>query len=200
MFADKILGNKKALTAAATLVLLGAGASLAFASGEAHHVEDGVLLKDFLYRVLNFGLMVGLLVYFVSKPLKNALKARRDGIEQDLKLSEDAATAAETKYAEYDVKLTQAETEIDAIKVAIKEEAEKEKKRIIAEAHEMAEKIKVDAEKTAANEIAKARLTLQQDAAAMAVKIAEDVLKKAVNKEDQSRLVEEYKLKVGELH
>ncbi|WP_321529992.1 ATP synthase F0 subunit B [uncultured Desulfuromonas sp.] len=177
-----------------------AGAGIALASGDAHHVDSGALLKDFLWRVLDFCVMAAILVYFVAKPLKNALAARREGIEQALKASQEAAESAESKYAEYDSKLTQAESEIAGIQVAIREEAESEKQRIISEAKEMAEKIKAEAQKSADNEVAKARLTLQQEAVTMAVGIAEDILKKAVNKEDQARLVEEYKTKVGELH
>lgn len=200
MFADKFVGSKRTLTAAASFGLLVASAGVAFASSDAHHVDSGVLLKDFLYRVFNFSVTVGVLVYFVSKPLKNALAARREGIEQALKTSQETAEAADAKYAEYDAKLTQAESEIEGIQAGIKADAESEKSRLIAEAHEMADKIKAEAQKTADNEIAKARLTLQQEAVTMAVGIAEDILKKAVTKEDQARLVEEYKTKVGELH
>lgn len=200
MFADKIVGNKKALIAVASFGLLAAGTSVAIASGDAHHVDSGILLKDFLWRAFNFSVTVGILVYFVSKPLKKALAGRREAIDQSLKTASKAASDAETKYAEYDAKLTQAESEIEAIRTSIKEEAESEKLRIIAEAHQVAEKIKLEAQKTSDNEVAKARLTLQREAVVMAVSIAEDVLKKSVNKEDQSRLVEEYKLKVGELH
>jgi len=201
MFANTNKGRSKTLTAAATFGFIVAGATYAVASGDAHHsVEGGVLLKDFLWRLLNFSLTVAILVYFVSKPLKNAMASRREGIEQAIKASEDAAEAAQAKYAEYDNKLIQAESEIETIKGSIKEEAELEKERIVAEAKQMAEKIKLDAQKASDNEIAKARLTLQQEAVTMAVSIAEDVLKKAVTKEDQARLVEEYKLKVGELH
>ena len=47
---------------------------------------------------------------------------------------------------------------------------------------------------------ARARLALRQEAAELAVELAGDLLKKNFNREDQARLVEEYKLKVGELH
>lgn len=200
MFTDKLLKSKRTLTAAASFGLLVAGAGMAFAAGDAHHADSGVLLKDFLYRVFNFSITVGVLVYFVAKPLKNALAGRREGIEQSMKVAAETAEAAEAKYAEYDSKLSKAEAEIAGIQASIKEEAESEKVRIIAEAREMAEKIKKEAQKSADNEVAKARLTLQQEAVSMAVEIAEDILKKAVDKEDQARLVEEYKLKVGELH
>ena len=200
MFADKIKANKKVLTVGLACGFIIASATIVMASGEGHPVESGVLLKDFLWRLFNFSLTVAILVYFVAKPLKNALAGRREGIAQALKVSEDAASTAEEKYRTYDAKLTQAETEIDDIKAAIKADAEKEKTSIIAEAKIMAENIKSEAQKASANEIAKARLTLQQDAITMAVAIAEDILKKSVTKEDQLRLVKEYKLKVGELH
>ena len=180
--------------------LIGFTAGAVFASGDAQHADSGVLLKDFFYRVLNFSLLVAGLAYFVAKPLKNALANRREGIEQELKEAREAAESAEQRFAEYDAKLTRAEEEIGQIKADIKKEAEFEKQRIIDNAEQMAVKIKEDSGKTAENEIAKARLILQQEAAELAVELASDLLKKNFNREDQARLVEEYKLKVGELH
>jgi F-type H+-transporting ATPase subunit b len=180
--------------------LIGVCAGVAVAAGDAHHADSGVLLKDFLYRVLNFSLLVAGLAYFVAKPLKNALTNRREGIEQELREAREAAEYAEKRFAEYDAKLTRAEEEIGQIKADIKHEAELEKKRIIENAEKMAAKIKEDSGKTAENEIEKARLALRQEAAELAVELAGDLLKKNFNREDQARLVEEYKLKVGELH
>lgn len=180
--------------------LVGLTAGVAIAAGDAHSADSGVLLKDFLYRVLNFSLLVAGIAYFVAKPLKNALANRREGIEQELKEAREAAEYAEQRFAEYDEKLTRAEEEIGKIKADIKEEAELEKQRIIENAEQMAAKIKEDSGKTADNEIEKARLALRQEAAELAVELAGDLLKKNFNREDQARLVEEYKLKVGELH
>lgn len=180
--------------------LIGVSAGVAVAAGDGHHADSGVLLKDFLYRVLNFSLLVAGLAYFVAKPLKNSLASRREGIEQELKEAREAAEYAEKRFAEYDAKLTRAEEEIGQIKADIKHEAELEKQRIIENAEKMAAKIKEDSGRTAENEIEKARLALQQEAAKLAVELAGDLLKKNFNREDQARLVEEYKLKVGELH
>lgn len=187
-----------ACLAAGSLVGLTAGAALA--AGEGHGADSGVLLKDFLYRVLNFSLLVAGLAYFVAKPLKNALASRREGIEQELKDAREAAEHAQQRFAEYDAKLSRAQEAIGQIKTDIKEEAELEKQRIIDNAEQIAAKIKEDSGKTAENEIEKARLALRQEAAELAVELAADLLKKNFNREDQARLVEEYKLKVGELH
>ena len=61
-------------------------------------------------------------------------------------------------------------------------------------------KIEQDAEKAAELEVAKARKELQQEAAVLAVELAEKMLKKNFTKDDDTRLVDEYMQKVGELH
>ncbi len=187
-----------ACLAAGSVIALSAGAVCA--AGDASQVESGVLLKDFLYRVLNFTLLAAGLAYFVAKPLKNALASRREGLERELKEAREAAENAEKRFAEYDEKLTRAEEEIGQIKTNIRDEAEAEKQRIVENAENMAAKIKADSGKIAENEIEKARQILRQEAAELAVELASDLLKKNFNREDQARLVEEYKLKVGELH
>jgi len=180
------------------LVLLLSGVVLA--SGEAHHAPSGVLLKDFLYRLLDFAIMAAILVYFLAKPLKKGLAGRREDIEQSLAEAKRAKEEAEAKFAEYDRKLTQATEEIAEISAAIRREGELEKQKIIENAKQMAIKIEQDAEKAAELEVAKARAELQSEAVKLAVGIAEDLLKKNFTKDDDTRLIDEYMQKVGELH
>jgi len=192
--------RKGTIIAVATLLLTGLAAAALASGGEGHHVDSGVLLKDFLWRCLSFGVTLGLVVYFVRTPIRKGLAGRREGIEKALRDAEAAKAEAEAKFAEYDRKLSKASAEIEEIQDAIRREGELERERTLASAREMAEKIKQEAEKSAANEIAKARAELRQEAARMAIAIAEDLLKKNVTGEDQSRLVSEYMQKVGELH
>jgi len=181
------------------LVVLFTG--VAFASGEGeHHADSGVLLKDFLWRCLNFAATVGILAYFVTKPIRRGLAARTAGIAERLESADNAKLEAEAKFAEYDRKLAKASEEIEGIYQEIRREGEIERDRIVANAKVMAEKIQQDAEKSAALEVSKARIALRQEAARMAIEIAEELLKKGFTAEDQSRLVDEYMQKVGELH
>ena len=173
---------------------------LAYASGGEGHADSGVLLKDFLYRVFNFAIVVGILVYFLAKPLKKGLAGRRDDIAAALAESEQVKLAAEAKFAEYDQKLATANAEIAEISAAIKREGELEKEKIIASARETAVKIEQEAEKAAALEIAKARKELQTEAVRLAVELAEELLKTNFTSEDDTRLIDEYMQKVGELH
>ena len=183
-----------------TFFLVGLFCCAAFAAGGEHHADGGVLLKDFLYRVLNFGIVVAILVYFLTKPMKKGLAGRREDIEKALAEAKQAKDQAEAKFAEYDQKLTQATEEIAEISDAIRREGELEKQKIIENAKAMAKKIEEDAEKAAELEVAKARAALQREAVQLAVGVAENLLKKNFTKEDDTRLIDEYMKKVGELH
>ncbi|WP_305042253.1 ATP synthase F0 subunit B [Geoalkalibacter sp.] len=192
----------------ATTVFLALGLTLALAStpwaagADAHH-DAGTLLKDFLYRVLNFGVMVAILGFFITRPIKKGLASRRETLAKELEDARQAREAAEAKFAEYERKLKDAAEEIDQIQAEIRREGELERERILANAREMAAKMAQDTERTAAQEIAKARLELRKEAAALAIALADDLLKKNFNDDDQKRLVDEYMNKmqqVGELH
>ena len=190
--------NYRIITTAVLMVCLMAG--VAIAAGGGGHDDSGALLKDFLWRILNFGLMAALLAFFLRKPIKNGLSARREGIEKELTEARQAKADAEAKFAEYDQKLALATEEITEIGNSIRREGELEQKKIIESAKEMAIKIEKDAENAAALEVAKARTELQREAVQLAVELAEDLLKKNFTKEDDARLIDEYMKKVGELH
>jgi F-type H+-transporting ATPase subunit b len=164
------------------------------------HADSGALIKDFAYRCFNFALMVGLLVYFVRKPIRNGLRSRREEIEKTLADAKAAKEAAEAKYREYSEKLEKATEEIEAISAAIRREGELERDKILESAREMSEKIQQEADAKAANAVAGAKTELREEAAQLAVELAEELLKKEFSPKDQKRLVDEYMQKVGELH
>ena len=174
-------------------------ANMAIASGGGH-ADSGVLLKDFLYRILNFSIVVAILVYFLRKPLKKGLAGRSEEIEKALAEAKQVKEEAEAKFAEYDRKLDQATEEIAEISDAIRREGELEKQKIIENAKQMAIKIEQNAEKAAEMEIAKARRELQKEASKLAVEMAKTMLEQNFTKDDDTRLIDEYMQKVGELH
>lgn len=192
----------KLRTIMTALAIIGLMCGVVYASGGGEHsaVDGGVLLKDFLYRILNFAIVVAILVYFLRKPLKKGLAGRKEEIEKTLAAAKKAQQEAEAKFAEYDRKLTQAAEEIEALTDSIRREGELEKQKIIANAEEMAGKIEADAGKAADFEIEKAKTALRREAVQLAVEIAEDVLKTNFTKDDDTRLIDEYMQKVGELH
>jgi F-type H+-transporting ATPase subunit b len=173
---------------------------VAMASEGGGHADSGAILKDFLYRCFNFALMVGLLAYFVTKPIRKGLRDRRTEIEKTLADAQAAREAAEAKYREYSDKLAKATEEIAGITEAIRREGELERDKILTAASELAVKIDREADNKAAGMVTKARAELRAEAARLAVELAEELLKKQVSADDQKRLVDEYMQKVGELH
>ncbi|HEX9023751.1 MAG TPA: ATP synthase F0 subunit B [Geobacteraceae bacterium] len=195
---------KPVFTASAILLMLAGLAVTGFASEGAegaHGSHAALQMKDFFWRVINFAMLAALLIWGMRKAKVGQLLAdRQAGIEKALKEAVQARETAEKKYAEYSDKLSRATKEIDEIYASIKKEGELEKERIIAEAKDSAEKIKKQAEQTAAREVLKARAELQAEAARLAVQLAEQTLREKVGKDDQNRLVGEYLTKVVELH
>ena len=178
-------------------------ASIGFAAegGEgAHHVDNGAQMKDFGWRVLNFAVLVGIIVWALKKAdVKGSLVARQADIEKSLKDAETARDAAEAKLREYSVRLDQASKEIDELHAAIVREGEQEKGRIIAEATIAAEKIVAQAALSAEQETVKARNELRAEAARLAVEIATGKLTGAIQKNDHDRFVGEYLDKVVQI-
>ena len=185
------------LTIMSGLVLLPA---VVLASGGGGHADSGVILKDFAYRCFNFALLVGLVAYFVTKPIRKGLKGRTEEIEKTLADAQAAKEAAEAKHLEYTEKLAKATEEIATITDSIRREGELERDKIIAAAKELAINVEQEAENKAAGVVTKARTELREEAASLAVELAKDMLIKQVSADDQKRLVDEYMQKVGELH
>lgn len=195
--------TKKIAIALASVAVIVLAASAGFASegGEgAHHVDKGAQLKDLGWRVLNFAVLIGILVFALRKAdVKGSLAARQTQIEKDLKDAQEGRAAAEAKLAEYSSKLDQAAREIDELHAAIIREGELEKERIIAEARAAAQKIAAQAAQSAEQETVKARAELRAEAARLAVEIATGKLTGAIQKADHDRFVGEYLDKVVQI-
>ena len=195
--------SKKIIIALAYLSAVVLLASSGFASeggGAAHHPDSGAQFKDFLWRILNFAALVGIMVFAIKKAdVKGSLAARQADIEKSLKDAEAARDSAEAKLREYGVKLDHAAKEIDELHAAIVREGEQEKNRIIAEANIAAEKIVAQAALSAEQETVKARNELRVEAAGLAVEIATGKLTGAIGKKDHDRFVGEYLDKVVQI-
>jgi len=195
--------RRKALRVLVSCLVILGFAALAYASeeGGGHHADGGAQLKDFIWRVIDFAVLAGIIIWaLVKQNVKGGLKARQDAIETTLREAAEARDAAERKLKEYTTKLESANREIDELSASIKKDAEAEKVRIVAEATAAAEKIKEQAHLMADQEVQKARIALRQEAARLAVEFAEKKIRENITKNDQDRLVGDYLTKVVELH
>ena len=63
------------------------------------------LLKDFLWRVLNFGVLLWVLIKFAGKPVREFFAGRRETLMlKGVQEAQEAKAAAEKIYKEYQAK------------------------------------------------------------------------------------------------
>ncbi len=181
--------------------LAAAGILYAASGGGGHHVDSlsPEKLWDLLYRVLNFTGLVIILVYFLRKPVSNALGSRRQAIKEQFEELEAQKADAERKYREYESKLASIDAEVKSIVEAAVQQGEAEKQRIIEDANRAAGDIKRQAEMAVQHELAEAKRRLREDLADQAVAVAEELISKSLQEADQVKLVEDYLEKVGAL-
>jgi len=200
MVSDRSKKTIITLAYVSAIVLLASTGFASEAGGGAHHPDSGAQMKDFGWRVLNFAVLAGIIVWALKKAdIRGSLAARQADIEKSLKDAESARDAAEAKLREYGVKLDQASKEIDELHAAIIREGEQEKARIVAEANSAAEKIVAQAALSAEQETVKARNELRAEAARLAVELATGKLTGAIQKNDHDRFVGEYLDKVVQI-
>jgi F-type H+-transporting ATPase subunit b len=142
-----------------------------------------------LWKFINLGIFVYLIVYLVKKPLSEAFKAKRDVIRAELIKAEEEKQAALSKLTTVEAKLVGVETEKNAILRAAREEAEAEKRRLAEQASSEAAKLKAQAESEAARLDAVARVQLRRFAVDESLRMAEEKLRAGVDVSTDARLV-----------
>ena len=207
-------GRRGLLLAMSMLVLLWGG--LTFASsgtdthstdthgadkhGEAAHEGDALKAKGWVatdtYRVLNFAVLAGALVFLLRKPISQALDSRIKGIQAQLEDLEAKKAEAEKVLSEYNAKIAKLSQESEGIVAEYIRQGNEAKARILKEAEASAYKLEEQARRNIENEFELAKQRLQQDIFEKAMVKAEEIIKKNITADDQNRLVDEYLDKV----
>lgn len=179
-----------ALVAFGTVALVAFGtAEPAFASEEAH---AGGGLQELLLHFLNLAIVVGALVYFAGKPIRDFFEARRSQIQTELKDAAELLAQAEARYGEWQRKLIDLERDSQVIRNEGRRHAEEEAATILAEAQAAAERIQSDAEAAVEHELRRAQAELRREAAELATEMAERILRERLVETDRERLMDEF--------
>ncbi|MDD3553003.1 MAG: F0F1 ATP synthase subunit B [Deltaproteobacteria bacterium] len=171
-------------------------AAVVFASeGGGHEGGHGIThsqLMNFVWHILNFSILAVVLVKFLKKPITDALVGRREAIKASFDELDRRRMDAEAQYASYQKKMAEMDAEAERILKNFVEQGNAEKQKIIAQAKESAERVKMQAELYIQQEVARARLQLQREVGNMAVKMAGEIIQANITEEDHSRLINEY--------
>jgi F-type H+-transporting ATPase subunit b len=157
----------------------------------AEEAEHGASMMDWVWKILNFGILVGVLGYFLGKPIKEHLKQRRDLIEKSIKESQEAKALAAKALAEVEERLKLKDKEVADIVASAIEAGEREKARLIEEGEKLKVKIVEQAKTNIEFEVKKAKQVIQAEAVEASIKLAEDKIKARMTPQEQERLLTE---------
>jgi len=153
--------------------------------------EHGGSAMEWVWRLVNFGILVFVLVKFTGKPMKDYFQQRKALIEKSIQEAREAKELAAKALAEVEERLKLKDKEIETIKAASVSSGEREKIRLIEEGERLRTQILQQAKSNIDYEVKKAKDIIKAEAVEAAMQLAEEKIKSKMTKEDQDRLLQE---------
>ncbi|MCX5813574.1 MAG: ATP synthase F0 subunit B [Proteobacteria bacterium] len=155
---------------------------------------------SWVFKFVNFAILVGVLIKFAGKPFKDYFINRHNTVKDKLEEAERVLREAQEMKATYENRLECLNEEIGEFKKAVLEDAEKEKKRIQDEATAFASKLREQATLTYTQEAKEVSDRIKEEIVRLTMEQAEKLVKERLTKEDHNRMVEEFIEKMGSLN
>ncbi|BCB96954.1 ATP synthase subunit b [Dissulfurispira thermophila] len=153
--------------------------------------EHGGSIMEWVWRIVNFAILVFILVKFLNKPLKNYLQQRKELIEKSIKEAQEAKELAMKALREVEERLKVKDKEVEDIISSAKVSGEKEKERLIQEGERLKVKILEQAKTNIEYEVKKAKEAIKAEAVDAAMQLAEEKIKAKITKDDHEKLFQE---------
>ncbi len=174
--------------AASGFWILASAASAFAAEGGGEH---GGSVMEWVWRLVNFAILVFVLVKFGGKPMKDYFQQRKALIEKSIQEAREAKALAAKALAEVEERLKLKDKEIEGIKAALVSSGEREKAHLIEEGERLSAKILEQAKSNIDYEVKKAKDVIKTEAVEAAMQLAEEKIKSKMTEEDQDRLLQE---------
>jgi F-type H+-transporting ATPase subunit b len=159
------------------------------ATGEVVHSEEEPMSAPFVFMIVNFAVLMAILAWKLRPAAHQVARERHDTIKTALDEAAKLRQQAADKLAEYEKRLSAADSEIKALVDGMRKDAESDKARILANAEKQAAQMKRDAELRIAAEIELARAMLTREVTAAAATATEKILREKMVADDQQKLV-----------
>lgn len=169
----------------------GAAQPVEHAAGEAAHGSEHPI-RDMAAKLLNFGILIGVLVYFLKSPLAAYLSGRSAQIRQDLVTAAEMRRTATAQLDEIQQKLNALPAELAALKTRGEEDVRAEQQRIADTARAERKRLLDQTRRDIEMRLQMARRELTEYAAELAVSVAQERIRRTITPEDQLRLVDRY--------
>lgn len=150
------------------------------------------LLKDIIFPMINFIGFVGILIYFLRKPLKNMFYSRSLDIEKQIEGARQALIEAQTNYEEAKEKFSGVQTEKEAYERRSEEELKFLKEKTKKEISDFIQRLKIENEQKIQEAIKKEREVLKSQLVDQIIISVEKSLKTSFSDKQQELLIEDF--------
>ena len=175
---------------AATVAL---GTSLPATAWAASGGEHGFPWVHLAATFVNFAIFLAILWKFALPAIQRGLNTRRELLMANLTEAKRLREEAEERLAQYDAKIKGLEQERQELLDEYSRQGEREKERIIEDAHRQVAKMRADAERLIEQELKRAVANLERRAVDEAVEIAKRMVAERLEQPAaQSKLVDRY--------
>lgn len=148
-------------------------------------------------KLVNLLVFVGLMVYFLRRPIIGAFRGRQESIRSELMHAEEERAAAEARLQEVEGRLARLDTEIEGIRANAQREAAEEQARVERATEAEIKKIREQARREIESAAKAARAELRTFTAEQSVKLAEEMIRRDIRPEDDAHLAREYVEELG---
>jgi F-type H+-transporting ATPase subunit b len=162
------------------------------AHGAGHGEHAGFSGKTFALQLLNFGVLLFLLIRFGGRAMNKSLRARHEQLKSEISEASRLRDEATVKFQAQEKRVAELEKEIAALRVSLRQDAEREQARLIEGAQERAKRIQEEMRLQLNQQIKEAESLLRAEVANASVKLAEELVRRSVNTDDQRRLAREF--------
>ena len=159
----------------------------------------GINLGYLLSQIVNFVLLLVILRMILYKPIVNMLDRRREKITTDLQEADKARSQAEAAKQEYEKQLDEAREERRSIVAQATEQAEKMKEDILAEARAEAQEVVAKTEEDVEVLRRQTLVGAQDQIVDLAMAAAGKVVGESLDEQAHRRLIQEFIAEVGDL-
>lgn len=151
----------------------------------------GIPWWEIFKQVVNFGILVGVLVYFLRKPVGAYLQERTEMLRKSIDEAARARASAAEKLLAIEIRMSKLSEEIKEMSRKMDAEAEEEMRRMRDGAEAEIKRLHAQVQFAAEQEVKNARYELRKEAAKLSARTAEEIVSKTITKGDQERMVRE---------
>jgi F-type H+-transporting ATPase subunit b len=154
-------------------------------------------MGDWLPRLVNFGIIAFVVVYFMRKPVRDFFKNRSAEIAKAMQDSKEARERAVAALAEMEQKIKALEAETTRLIADAQTRGEKDRQALLEEGKKVAQDVQAQVKQGIDIEMEKAKTALAVEASLLSLDLAEGRIKDKISGQDHERIVKEYIAKVG---